>query len=45
MFEPSLDVEKPDDADKVIKNMHIEDIQLAQMTPVNANQTYREAFT
>lgn len=44
MFEPSLDVEKPTDVYKTIKNRRVEGIRLARMTPTYANRIDIEAF-
>lgn len=45
MFEPSLDVDKPNDDDEDMQNRCIEGIRLARMTLVNVNRINKEAFS
>lgn len=44
MFEISLDVDKPNDASKIIRNRRVEGVRLTQMIPNNKNISDREAF-
>lgn len=44
MFEPSLDVDKPNDADEDMKNKHVEGLCLDRMALVDTHQTNKEAY-